>query len=396
MATDKQKNILCIESGPGLGGSAFSLYRVLKNLDRAKYNPYVFAYYEAPIFQKIAALGIPVQMLPIYRPFPPHLVSDDTLVRRCRNNVVLYGNLFTETLLNGTRLARFIRKFDIHLVHCNNGIFENFAAVFAARLVNVPCVSDVKGGEPLLKMERLFSAWIRRIIVLNRAMFDHYSAAFDNDRVRLVFECVDLDSVKNPNTSKIQKEFDIKPNTFCVGTFARLVEGKGIPEFIKTAAEVTKTMKNAHFFIVGDAASGNSDLQQELAVLARELGADKHITFTGWRNDVSDIMSAMNLVLQISTTFPEGMPLAPIEAMALRKPVVVSNIAGYTDIVDDGKLGFVVPAGDVRGLVDAVLRIANDKVLAERLGASGQQKVLEQFDAKIRARRVQEIYDELL
>jgi len=74
----------------------------------------------------------------------------------------------------------------------------------------------------------------------------------------------------------------------------------------------------------------------------------------------------------------------------------VSNIAGYTDIVDDGKLGFVVPAGDVRGLVDAVLRIANDKVLAERLGASGQQKVLEQFDAKIRARRVQEIYDELL
>jgi glycosyltransferase involved in cell wall biosynthesis len=332
MVAVKQKNILYIESGPGLGGSAFSLYRVLKNLDRSKYNPYVFAYYEAPVFREIAALGVPVKMLPIYQPFPSQLVSDNTLVRRCRNYVALYGNLFIETLLNGMRLARFIKKLDIQVVHCNNGIFENFAAVVAARLANVPCVSDVKGTEPLLKIERLFSGWVKRAIVLNQAMFDHYSAVFGNHRVNLVFECIDLDSAKNPNTSKIRKEFAIRPRTFCIGTFARLIEGKGIPEFIKAAAKVIKIKENVQFFIVGDAASGNSDFEQRLRTLAHELGADQHITFTGWRSDVIDIMSAMNLVLQISTTFPEGMPLAPIEAMALRKPVVVSDIAGYTDI----------------------------------------------------------------
>jgi glycosyltransferase involved in cell wall biosynthesis len=294
------------------------------------------------------------------------------------------------------RLATLTKKLDIQVVHCNNGIFENFAAVFAARLANVPCVSDVKGTEPLLKIERLFSGWIKRAIVLNQAMFDQYSAAFGKERVRLVFECVDMDSAKHPNTSKIRIEFAIRPGTFCIGTFARLIEGKGIPEFIKAAAEVLKIKENVQFFIVGDAVSGTSDFEQSLRTLAHELGVDQHLTFTGWRSDVIDIMSAMNVVLQISTTFPEGMPLAPIEAMALRKPVVVSDIAGYTDIVDDGETGFIVPAGDVKSLVAAVIKIVADEDLARNLGSNGQQKVLKYFDAKIRARRIQEIYDEVL
>ena len=396
MHSEPPKNVMIIESGEGVGGSAFSMYRIIKGLDESRYRPHIFVYYRTPVFAEIEALGVPVTVLPIRSPFPRALPDDDTLFRRCRNYVSVYGNLLFETFSNGIRLARIIRKAGIDIVHCNNGIFENFAAVFAARLTGTPCISHVRGTEPIMKVERLFQRWISRIIVLNHEMFDLYVDVFGAERVSLVYNGVDLDEFEDSDPQKIRDEFSIDVNSFCVGTFTRLIEGKGIPEFLQVAACACEEHDDLIFFVAGRGAAPNSKFEAGLYAQAERLSLGERIIFAGRRDDVQDCMSAMDLVLQISTTYPEGMSLAPIEAMALSKPVIVTDIAGYENIVVHGKTGFVVPAGDIDILTELVGRLAGDRDLARGLGESARQRVLEKFDHRIVAGRVEEIYAQTL
>jgi glycosyltransferase involved in cell wall biosynthesis len=227
-------------------------------------------------------------------------------------------------------------------------------------------------------------------------MFDRYVPAFGEKNVHIIYNGVDLDAFQNPCPDRIRREFGVEPGEFAVGTFARLVEGKGIPEFIAAASRVTRRRGQYRFFIVGDDASEDRAFERAMRRLAEDAGLGDRLVFTGWRNDRIDVMAAMDLVLQISTTFPEGMSLAPLEAMALGKPVIVTDIPGYEFSVDDGKTGFVVSPGDVETLAERVLLLAENRELAQRLGRESRGKAVREFDVRLTARRVQALYDEVL
>ena len=387
------RDVLIIESGEGVGGSAFSMFRIIKYIDRSKYRMHAFVYYRTKVFADIEALGVPVTVLPIRAPFPPRLPEDGTFRRCCRNYITVYGNLFVEAVCNGLKLARFIRRNRISIIHCNNGFFENIAAVFAARLTGTPCVAHIRGTEPLMRIERYLNSWLRKAIVLNQQMLDEYADAFGSERVALVYNGVDLDLIDAAAGQKVREEFSIDDGTFSVGTFARIEAGKGIEEFIIAAAKASRSRDDLVFFIAG-AASPGSRLDEEYRSLAAELGIGSRVIFAGWRDDAVHCMAAMDLILQVSTTYPEGMSLAPIEAMALSKPVIVTDNPGYANIVLDNQTGFVVPMGDTDRLAELICRLADDRGFARQLGRNGRRRVLEEFDYRIVARHVEDIYAE--
>lgn len=390
------KKVLFVESGEGYGGSAFSLLRLVRSLDRARYEPHVVAFHGAEPFEKIAAAGVPVKIIRIFRPLFGCVPERHTVWGSARNYCSVYGNLLADALYNGISLARHIRSHKIDLVHLNNGMFENLCAAFAARMTHTRCVSHVRGTEPIPWIEKQVAGWVAAIITLNSAVRNDYARAFGCEKVHLICNGVDLNALQSPNVENIRQEFEIHPGTFAVGTFARLVEGKGITEFITAAARVSTEHRQCRFFIVGDDPTEGGVFEARVRKLAADMGLDGRLVFTGWRNDRIDIMAAMDLVLQISTTFPEGMSLAPLEAMALGKPVIVTDIPGYEFCVDDGRTGFIVKPGDIHALTEKVLRLAWDKDLAHRLGQEGCCKARREFDVRITARRVQEVYDRVL
>ena len=391
------RKVLFVESGPGYGGSAFSLFRLVKSLDRSRYQPHAAVFYSARAFDDISSLGVPVEVLRFCQPLFACSPRDTTALQRARNYSSFYGNLLIDATYNGIKLARYIRHHEIDIVHLNNGIIENLCGVFAARLAHVPCVSHVRGTGWITKVERYFIRWVSAVITLNRFMLDHYVRVVgDNRRVHLICNGVDLDAFQNPNPQRIRQEFGIQPGTFAVGTFARLVDGKGIPEFIATAGRVSRAAADSQFFVVGSDSAEDGAFEARMRELARNMGLDGRLLFTGWRDDRIDAMAAMDLVLQISTTFPEGMSLAPLEAMALGKPVIVTDIPGYEFCVDDGTTGFMVAPGDIDALTEKVLILARDRTLTERMGQAGYRKALREFDVRLTAGEVQKIYDRLL
>lgn len=390
------RKVLFVESGRGYGGSAFSLLRLVKSLERSQYYPHVVVFHNAQPFEQIRSLGVPVKTIGFFRPVFGRSLEDRSFWNKARNYCSVYGNLAADTVYNGIRLARYIQRERVDLVHLNNGISENLAAVFAARLANVPCVSHARGTEPLLRIEKYVAEWVAAFITLNSSVCNDYTLVFGKERVHLIFNGVDLDSFQNPNPEKVRQEFNVEPGTFAVGTFARLVEGKGIPEFIATAAQVSREYGPSRFFVVGHDATADGAFEASMKNLAGELGLGRQLVFTGWRDDRIDIMAAMDLVLQISTTFPEGMSLAPLEAMALRKPVIVTRIPGYEFSVDDSQTGFVVAPGDIRALTEKMLILARDRDLAERMGQQGYRRASQQFDIRLTATQVQRVYDQVL
>ena len=391
-----RRKVLFVESGSGYGGSAFSLFRLVKNLDRSRYEAHVVVFHSAEAFEQIRSLGTTLRTIRFFRPFWGRTPEDRGFWTKTMNYCSFYGNFAADTFCNGIRLARYIRREQIELVHLNNCLLDNFSAAFAARLVRIPCVSHVRGTEPIARIEKYFAHWLAAVITLNSAVFDDYALLLGEEKVHLICNGVDLDAFQEPNPQKIRQEFNLQPKTFAVGTFARLVDGKGIPEFIATAGRVIREHGNSRFFVVGHGTTKDRAFEVSMRKLAGEVGLGSQLVFTGWRNDRIDILAAMDLVVQISTTFPEGMSLAPLEAMALGKPVIVTTIPGYEFAVDDGTTGFTVAPGDIDALAEKVLLLARHRDLARRMGQEGYQRALHQFDVRLTARKVQTVYDQVL
>ena len=128
--------------------------------------------------------------------------------------------------------------------------------------------------------------------------------------------------------------------------------------------------------------AGDGELRAAVEARVRELGLQGHVRITGWIGSEEvrrELLAARALVLP---SFAEGLPVVIMEAMALRRPVVTTYVAGIPELVQHGRTGWLVPAGDEEALADAIVAClgASDEALAA-MGANGRERVLERHDA---------------
>jgi len=117
---------------------------------------------------------------------------------------------------------------------------------------------------------------------------------------------------------------------------------------------------------------------------------DKHVHFTGWREDVADILTLCNLFVLPSLCEHFGRVL--IEAMAMGKAVVATSSGGVPEIVLDGGTGFLVPPAQAEPLAHAVLSLLNDPQQAAALGAAGRRRAETQFSITRHVEAVESLY----
>ena len=101
--------------------------------------------------------------------------------------------------------------------------------------------------------------------------------------------------------------------------------------------------------------------------------------FTGWRTDLEAVYADLDVAVCCSIN--EGTPVSLIEAGAAGVPVVATDVGGVRDVVVDGETGFVVPPGDVNGLGEALLRILDDRRLAEELSQAARRWVRDRYSS---------------
>lgn len=169
---------------------------------------------------------------------------------------------------------------------------------------------------------------------------------------------------------QIRRELGISPDTVVVGTVGRMVAEKGLREFLSAA----RTIPSARFVVVGAPDTSKSD-----AISRAEIRmASDNVIFTGWRSDTRELLAAMDIFVLAS--WREGVPRSVMEAGAMGKPLIVTDIRGCREIVNDGVEGILVPPRSSVGLAAAISRLVADPGLRLAMGAAARKRCIEEFD----------------
>jgi glycosyltransferase involved in cell wall biosynthesis len=183
--------------------------------------------------------------------------------------------------------------------------------------------------------------------------------------------------------AKARAEWPAGPGLRLV-TVARLHSEKGHRYLLEALEGLGRQKWTARWLIVGD---GPERAALEAAVAAK--GMADRVRFAGWRTDVFDLVAAADVVVQ--PTLHEAFSQAMIEAMALGRPLVISDVSGVEDVVEDGRSGFVVPPRDVPALSAALGRLSDPEV-ARALGEAAGARVRSRLDIREIVHQLQDLY----
>lgn len=212
------------------------------------------------------------------------------------------------------------------------------------------------------------------------------------DRVHLVpyaFVPAKYEHARSGDTTAARRSVGLGVDDFVVGTFARLYADKGHRYLLDAMAELVPACPDVRWLVVGDGAERAS-----LEARVRAAGLGHRVTLAGWRHDAVDLMAATDLVVQ--PTLQEAFSQVMGEAMWLGRPLVITDVSGATDIVEDGVNGFLVPKRDPAALAAAILRLRGDEGLRRTVGAAGHRWVTTELTPEQIVPRYEAVYEQAL
>jgi glycosyltransferase involved in cell wall biosynthesis len=138
---------------------------------------------------------------------------------------------------------------------------------------------------------------------------------------------------------------------------------------------------------------GAGPLRQQLEERAQKLGLTNQIRFLGVREDIPDVLAAMDAFV-LSSEY-EGSPLSLVEAMAAGLPIVSTTAGGVPELIQNGREGFLVPVGDVQRFSDSMIFLAENPEARRVLGAAAGRRARENFDVAVMVEEYQQVYEAL-
>jgi glycosyltransferase involved in cell wall biosynthesis len=310
---------------------------------------------------------------------------------------------------NIKRLSEIIREKKINIVH-SQGVRADFYVRMAARMLKpkVKIVNTiampVKGydvGAFRKGVYRFFDwlseRYVDRFIVVSEVLRETLLSSYkiQPDKVIKIYNGIELDEYR-PNDkevgsqkSEVRREFELSKNVPVIGAIGRLVWQKGFEYLIQAIPDIVRDVPNAKFLLVGD-----GPLRERLEGLAESLKVKERIIFTGFRSDIKKILFAVDLLAIPSLL--EGFPMVTLEAMAMTKPIVATNIDGITDQITDGVNGILVPPKNPSALAKAAIRVLNDRKLATTIALSARKRVEQEFSVEKMVAETEKVYMSLL
>ena len=169
--------------------------------------------------------------------------------------------------------------------------------------------------------------------------------------VSLVYNGVDLERYDHQEPCcTLHEEYGMEPGAQVVGVVARLEPEKGHPTLLEAWPAVLRASPSTYLLIVGEGSRRDA-----LEAQARELRIAHRVVFTGRRDDIPAVTAALDVA--VLPSYREAQGLTILEAMALSRPVVASNVGGIPEMVEDGVTGLLVPPHDAAALAAAITRL---------------------------------------
>ncbi|MGD1890234.1 MAG: glycosyltransferase [Cyclobacteriaceae bacterium] len=320
-----------------VGGGESHLLSLVKNIDKSIYEPIVLSFTDGPMIDSLREWGIKVHIIPTERPFNP------TVWKKVKH------------LLNDEGI-------DIVHVHGTRA-YSN--VVWAAKALSIPIIYTVHGWsfhDSLPKIARklriITEKWLvsQADTVISVSPSDQVTGRnhFGQLESTVITNGVDL-SKFNPSADykDIRAEYGISKKVTLLGYIQRVTKQKDPISMIEAFSLILKQEPTVRLLMIGE-----GELKKAAVDKAKELNVDSFIYFDDFRQDVPDILNAIDIYCLPSLW--EGLPIGLLEAMAMEKPVIATQVDGTKEVIESGKNGLMIKPKDREGLANATLLLIKD------------------------------------
>ncbi|MGA3206894.1 MAG: glycosyltransferase [Syntrophales bacterium] len=304
------------------------------------------------------------------------------------------------------KLIRIIKDKEIDIVHGQGARAEFYARIatkFARSSKYVSTIAmPVEGYDvrPLRKsiyfvLDRATDKYVDRFIVVSDVLRNALITKrhIPPEKVTKIYNGIEIDHYDPITTAshriKIRDGLGVNKDNILLGAIGRMVWQKGFEFLIKCIQDVLKAHGEIKVIIVGE-----GPLKRDLENLCRQLKVEGKTIFPGFRSDIKEILSAVDIV--VIPSLLEGFPMLTLEAMAMAKPIVATRIDGITEQITDGVEGILVPPRKPIALAAAINKVIENREFARSLGLAARKRVEKEFTVEKMINETEDVYHSLL
>ncbi|HEY7025877.1 MAG TPA: glycosyltransferase [Candidatus Limnocylindrales bacterium] len=372
-------------SGAG-GGAQVSVQNLVTRLDPQRFDVEVISLSDGPAVRRLRAAGVTTHVV--------DELDDASAVSRVvdlfhdRPPEIVHNHMYRAEIV-GTRAA---------LALGEQGLPRPY-------IVSTIHSSRVRSDEDRALLRRLTPSMDRLIAVSRAIVAKLVAEGRTATQVDLIYNGVDLQRYEYTDACcTLPEEYGFAEGTPLVGVVARLEPEKGHKTLLEAWPLVLHRVPQAKLLVIGEGSQRATleALAEDLDLLGERCSGDRcvgtrrarpgaQVLFTGLRDDVPAVTAALDVA--VLPSYREAQGLALLEAMALRRPVVATNVGGVPEMVQDGITGLLVPPRDPVALGAAIARLLTDHPLADMLARSGHDFVHANFSLDEMVRAIASIYE---
>lgn len=365
----KKHNIMHLVLNLNIGGLEWVVINLLKRLDKDRFSPSAACLLDGgTLVNEVKKLGFELDILN-----KPDKLDFSAFLR----------------------LAKILKEKKIDLIHTHNTGAYIYGGI-AAKIAGVNALVHTEHGrcfpdkKRLMWTEKILSAFTHSIIAVSEDLKEKLVEfeKIDPRKISVIPNGIDVDLFKPTERQSVEQkkeELGLDKDIFIVGTVGRLDPIKDHRNLIEAFKIAEKYMPAAKLLIAGD-----GPLMDSLKLKVESLKLQEKVKFLGERNDIVELLNVFDLFVLPSKS--EGVSLTLLEAMAARKPIIATDVAGNKEILEHGKDGYLVPACSTEKLSEAILYLAKNPAMAFKLRNAAYVKVRQKYSLENMISRYQDIY----
>jgi glycosyltransferase involved in cell wall biosynthesis len=363
------KILLTIRQGE-VGGGETHLLSLLEHLNRSFYQPVVLSFSKGVMVDRVEAMGIKCHVIHSKSAF-------DFKVSK--------------------KVYAFLKGENIDIIHAH-GTRAYTNVIIQALSLSIPVIYTVHGWSfhndqnivnkyLRISIERLLIKNARRTILVSGSNKETGKKLFKNSDFAVIPNGVDLLKFNRNDADSvdIRKEFGIPSSAFLVGFIARVTKQKDPLGMIEGFQLAKQHCPNLYLLMVGD-----GDLKDKAMQKVKKLGLESQVFFDGFRQDVPEILRSIDVYCLPSLW--EGLPIGLIEAMAVSKAVIATNVDGSKDVIHHSENGLLVEPASPYELSRAITKLYHDRQLKSKLELSARTTIVNHYDITKSVKETEQVY----
>jgi glycosyltransferase involved in cell wall biosynthesis len=371
MPNNKIKILQTIRQGK-IGGGESHVLDLVEELNKDEFESIVLSFTYGPMVDRMKALGVKTYVIETEKPFDftkwdavKKILIDEKIDIVHAHGTRANSNTHSSAKKLGIPIVYTVHGWSFH--PDQNFILKNLRIQGEKYLVNKAdftiCVSDNNLNDAQKSFE------------MKRAKVIKYGINLKKYNPELTFE-------------PVRTQLGIADDTILIGYVVRMTIQKDPLTLVKAIALIPEDL-DVKFLFVGD-----GELKASAIKLAKELNVFSRIIFMDFRQDVPNILNAIDIYCLPSLW--EGLPIGMLEAMAMNKAVVVTAIDGAKEVIKNKENGILVPVQNPQELANALILLIKDKTLREKVGKNAGLTILDEFNVAKMTRKIEMTYKDML